>query len=118
MKKILFLFVLYSCLSSCKSESVTKSSDYFIGTWYIKKNTFFYGSSYDTIDLKLNADNSYTFYGFNNMFYRNDSGKWGFNESNSVLSFDSNSYSVIQKNTDSMVLSIFGKTSTFILYKK
>ena len=118
MKKILFLFVLYSCLSSCKSDTPIKSSDYFIGSWYIKTNTFFYGSNYDVIDLKINADNSYSFYGKNNMFYRNESEKWGFNESNSVLSFNDKSYSVIQKNSDSMVLSIFGKTSTFILYKK
>lgn len=118
MKKILFLLILYSCLSSCKSESVTKSSDYFIGSWYIKKYTFFYGSNYDVIDLKISADNSFTFYGFNDLFFRNDSGKWGFNDTNSVLTLNDKSYSVIQKNTDSMVLSIFGKTSTFIIYKK
>jgi hypothetical protein len=104
--------------NGCKSDNPVKSSDYFIGTWYIKKYTYFYGSNYDSIELKISADNSYSFYGFNSMFYRSEKGKWGFNDSNSVLTFDDNSYSVIQKNTDSMVLSIFGDNSTFILYKK
>lgn len=120
MKQKVIIFLIFALISNigCKSDNPVKSSDYFIGSWYIKKaNTFFYGSYYDTIDLKLSADNGYTFYGFG-MFNRSDSGKWGFNDSNSVLTFNDKSYSVIQKNTDSMVLSVFGKTSTFILYKK
>lgn len=121
MKQKVIIFLMFTLISNngCKSDNPVKGSDYFIGSWYITKSTFFYGSNYDAIDLKISGDNNYIFDGFiNNRLYRNDSGKWGFNDSNSVLTLNDKSYSVIQKNTDSMVLSIFGKTSTFILYKK
>lgn len=121
MKKIaifLFLITIVVTSNSCKSDNPAKISDYFIGSWYITKYTFFYGSSYNTINLTIASDGSYSFFGKNDMFFRNESGKWAFNEKDSILSLDEKSYTVIQKNDDYMVLSKLGSKDTFIINKK